>query len=178
MGARPEYRRDAAEFGRLLAERGYVVVYGGGRLGLMGVLADAALGAGGEVHGVIPRDLADRELAHTELTRLDVVGSMGERKARMLDLAGMVVATPGGLGTWEEFLEALSHAQLGYHSKPLGLLNTCGYYDPFLKLLETCADEGFMRKEFISYVVVGDDPAELLQKLEAYAAPRVAKTFA
>lgn len=174
-GVRPKYREEVAAFGRLLAERGYKVVYGGCRNGLMGVLADAALSAGGEVYGVVPTDLVEKEVAHKGLTSLDIVDDMTERKHRMLRAGDFIVAMPGGFGTWEEFLEALAWSQLGYHEKPLGILNVDGYYEPLLHMFKTCAREGFMKEEFISYVVVGESAEELLDKLENYSPKRIRK---
>jgi len=175
FGVKPDYRRDTEEFGRLLADRGYVLVYGGATSGLMGVVADGASQAGGAVHGVITEDLVGREIAHRGLARLETVSTMHERKARMLELSTMIVGLPGGIGTWEELLEALTFAQLGYHDKPIGVLNTQGYYDPLIQMLDKAVQEGFMRPELKSYLVVGSDPADLLNKLENYAPTRVVK---
>lgn len=149
-GLRPEYEAVASETGRALATNGLDLVYGGGRLGLMGKVADAALAAGGGVYGVIPRTLVQREQAHPGLTQLEIVDSLHERKARMHALADAFVALPGGLGTTEEFTEALTWVQLGLHQKPCGLVNALGYFDPYLAHLDTMAREGFVNTEFLS----------------------------
>mmetsp|Transcript_62774 Transcript_62774/g.194343 ORF Transcript_62774/g.194343 Transcript_62774/m.194343 type:complete len:143 (-) Transcript_62774:29-457(-) len=141
----------------------------------MGAVADAALRAGAEVRGIVPRSLVAPEMAHKGLTELRVVETMHERKQLMIDLSDMVAALPGGLGTWEELLEAMTWAQLGFHGKPIGLLNTRGYYDPLLAMLERCVTEGFMKREFISYLVVATDPGELVDKLLAYNPQRTSK---
>src|SRR5262245_7535509 len=135
-GARPEYRRAAEALGHELAHRGLGLVYGGARVGLMGMLADAALSSGGEVIGVIPERLKSREIAHGNLTELRVVGSMHERKQQMAQLADAFIAMPGGLGTLEEFTEVMTWAQLGLHRKPCGLLNVHDYYKCFIDLLD------------------------------------------
>src|SRR4029434_4742979 len=144
-GRRPEYGAAAAEFGRLLAQGDIRVVYGGGNVGMMGLLANAALGAGGEVIGVIPQRLVDRELAHPRLTDLRIVTSMHERKALMAELSDAFVALPGGLGTYEELCEVLTWAQLGIHHKPCGCLNILGYFDSLANLLDVAVTEGFLR---------------------------------
>jgi len=143
-GVRPEYREAARDLGRLLAQRGIGLVYGGARVGLMGAVADAALEAGGVVIGVIPQGLVAKEIAHTGLTELRVVASMHERKAMMADLADGFVALPGGWGTLEEFFEVLTWAQLGLHAKPCGLLNVGGYFDGLLKASLAFSIVGFL----------------------------------
>src|SRR6476469_1901061 len=142
VGLGPEYSATAAAFGRLLAERGIRVVYGAGNVGLMGELADAALAAGGNVIGVIPQMLVDRELAHRG-TDLRIVGSMHERKALMAELAEAFVALPGGLGPYEELCEVLTWGQLGIHAKPVGCLNVAGYFEPLKRMLDHAVAEGF-----------------------------------
>jgi uncharacterized protein (TIGR00730 family) len=159
--------------GRTLARRGIGVVYGGGSIGLMGALADAALAAGGEVVGVIPRALQLRELAHGGLTTLHVVGSMHERKARMAELSEGFVALPGGMGTLEELAEIVTWAQLGLHARPCGLLDVGGYWQPLVALLDHAVEEGFVRPEHRSLVVVARDPDELLDRFAAWQPPRV-----
>ena len=136
VGVKPAYAEAAAAFGTLLATRGIVLVYGGGNVGLMGVIADAALAAGGEVIGVIPRALADREIAHTGVSELRVVDSMHTRKAMMADLSDAFVAMPGGVGTFEEFFEAITWTQLGLHRKACGLLNVNGFYTPLAAFID------------------------------------------
>lgn len=163
-GARPEYAEMAAAFGRLLAQRGIRLVYGGGNVGLMGMLADAVLAAGGEVIGVIPQMLVDRELAHRG-TDLRIVTSMHERKALMAEISDAFVALPGGLGTYEELFEVLTWAQLGIHHKPVGCLNVHGYFEALARLLEHAISEGFLRPEQRQAILFGTDPEELLIRL-------------
>jgi len=168
-GARTEYRVAAEALGRELAARGIATVYGGGHVGLMGAMATAALEAGGAVTGVIPRALFEKELAHRGLTALHVVDTMHDRKRMMADLADGFVALPGGLGTLEELLEALTWTQLGVHGKPCGLLNVGGYWDPLLAMLDGAVGERFLRPEHRDLVAVASEPAEMLDLL---AAPR------
>jgi len=164
-GARTDYTTAASAFGRLLAERGIRLVYGAGNVGLMGVLADAALAAGGSVIGVIPQMLVDRELAHRG-TELRIVTSMHERKALMAELAEAFVALPGGLGTYEELCEVLTWGQLGIHAKPVACLNVAHYFDPLQRMLDHAVDEGFLRLEQRQLLIVEDDAEKLLQRLE------------
>lgn len=154
--------------GRTLAERGIRVVYGAGNVGLMGVLADAALAAGGQVIGVIPQMLVDRELAHQGLTELRIVGTMHERKALMAELSDAFIALPGGLGTFEELCEAVTWSQLGIHLKPCGALNVLGYFDHLHALFDHAVREGFVRAEHRELLVSAADPAALLDALAAY----------
>jgi len=172
-GSRPEYEDAAEAFGRLLAREGIGLVYGGGRLGLMGVVANAALEAGGEVIGIIPQKLVDLEAAHTGITQLHVVHSMHERKAMMADLADGFVALPGGIGTLEELFEVWAWLHLGYHAKPCGLLNVCGFYDPLIAFLDTIVVEGFLRTGTRAMLLSDDDPERLLQALRTYRGPDV-----
>lgn len=153
--------------GRLVAQRRLGLVFGGGHIGLMGVLADAALEAGGEVIGVIPQMLVDRELAHPRLTELRIVRSMHERKALMAELADAFIALPGGLGTFEELCEVLTWAQLGLHRKPVGCLNVCGYFDPLAALLDRAVAEGFLQPPHRQLLAIETDPASLLEALQA-----------
>jgi uncharacterized protein (TIGR00730 family) len=176
-GARHEYARAAADFGALLAGRGTRVVYGGGNVGLMGVLADAALAAGGEVIGVIPQMLVDRELAHRGVTEVRIVGSMHERKALMAELADAFVALPGGLGTFEELCEVLTWAQLGIHGKPVGCLNVAGYYDGLLQLLDHAVSERFLHPRQRELLVSASEPAPLLAELERHQPAADVKWF-
>jgi uncharacterized protein (TIGR00730 family) len=145
--------------------RGIGLVYGGGRVGLMGQIADAALEAGGSVIGVIPRALLAREVGHEHLTQMHVVGSMHERKARMAELSDAFVALPGGLGTLEELCEVLTWSQLGIHSKACGILNVEHYYDPLLALLDHAVREGFVRPEHRAIVIDEADPVRLIERL-------------
>ena len=166
-GSRPEYREAARELGALLASRRIRLVYGGGHVGLMGVLADAVLDGGGEVVGVITDGLQAREVGHTALPDLRVVATMHERKALMASLADAFVALPGGAGTLDEFFEAWTWTQLGIHRKPVGLLNVAGYFDALLTFLEHAVDQRFIRDEHWSAVVVDDDAARLVDRLSA-----------
>jgi uncharacterized protein (TIGR00730 family) len=164
-GLDPEFTRQARELGKGLARRGLGMVYGGGRRGLMGQAADAALEAGGRVTGVIPRALVDLELAHTGLSSLEVVSSMHERKARMAALSDAFIALPGGYGTLEEFFEVITWAQLGLHAKPLALLNTAGYYDGLLGFMEKAVDQGFIGPDNTVFFLVRGEPESLLDAL-------------
>ena len=172
-GARPEYLASARQIGTLLAQRGMAVVYGGGRVGLMGALADAALGAGGEVIGVMPHALVQREVAHHGLTALHVVDSMHERKALLAEMADAFVALPGGLGTLEEFFETWTWAQLGVHQKPVGLLDVADYWRPLITMLEHVEAEGFMRGTPREWLAIDTDPTSLLDRLAIFQPPRM-----
>jgi uncharacterized protein (TIGR00730 family) len=172
LGTDAAYRQAAVGLGRMLAERQVAIVYGGASVGLMGALADAALGAGGEVIGVIPQRLVDREVAHTGLSELRIVGSMHERKALMSELSDAALALPGGMGTLEEILEAATWSQLGIHAKPCGLLNVRGYYDPLVRLLDRAVDQAFLSPEHRGIVLVEKDPETLLERLAVYPARR------
>lgn len=164
-GRRSVHTTAAARLGRRMAETGLRLVYGGASIGLMGALADAALAAGGEVTGVIPQQLLEYEVAHTGLTRLLVVADIHERKAHMADLGDAFVALPGGFGTAEEFFEALTWAQLGFHRKPCVLLDTDGYYRPLLGFLSHAAEEGFISSEDVERIVTCAEPDEVLERL-------------
>jgi len=174
-GARPEYIQAARSFGKLLAERGIGIVYGGSNVGLMAALADAISDDLGDIIGVIPRMLVEREVANKALSDLRVVESMHERKALMAELADGFVALPGGIGTLEEFFETWTWGQLGMHTKPCGLLNVAGYFDPLLAFLDRAVAEKFVRDVHRAMVVVESDPAVLLARFEAYEPPRVVK---
>jgi len=175
FGRRPAYRLAAEQLGGLLAQRGITLVYGGGNVGLMGALADAALAGGGRVVGVIPRALAEKEIAHTGLSEMHVVGSMHERKALMADLADAFLSLPGGFGTWDEFCEALTWSQLGLQKKACAFLNVEGYYDALLALTERAAEDGFIREEHRKLLLVDGDAEMLLDRLENYDVPFVPK---
>jgi len=166
-GNDPEFAAAARLLGETLATSGRRLVYGGGHVGMMGIMADAALRAGGEVIGVIPRALQERELAQRNLTRLHVVGSMHERKALMAELADGFIALPGGLGTLEEFFEIWTWVQLGLMAKPLGLLNVNGFYGALLAFLDQVQAKGFVPREHLAIVSVAPQPAELLALMEA-----------
>jgi uncharacterized protein (TIGR00730 family) len=174
-GARPEYIEATRSFGRLLASRGIGIVYGGSNVGLMQALADAMLDDLGDIIGVIPRMLVEREVANKALTDLRVVDSMHERKAIMAELADGFVALPGGIGTLEEFFEIWTWAQLGMHDKPCGLLNVAEYFDPLLEFLDRAVAEKFVREVHRKMVIVESDPKALLARFEAYEPPRVVK---
>jgi uncharacterized protein (TIGR00730 family) len=171
VGGRPEYAGAARVLAGELVRRGVGLVYGGGGVGLMGVLADAVLAAHGEVIGVIPRALAAREIAHRGLTELLVVESMHERKATMAELSDGFIALPGGLGTFEETLEILTWSQLGIHRKPVGVLNVCGYYDGLLKLLASAVREQFIKREYVGLLLFADTSADLLDLFERWTPP-------
>jgi uncharacterized protein (TIGR00730 family) len=164
----PVYIEAARAVGRGLAERGIGVVYGGGRLGLMGAVADSALAAGGEVIGVIPEALVGAEVAHRGCTELHVVKNMHERKARFTDLSDGFVTIPGGVGTMDELWEAISWAQLGYHSKPVGVLNVAGFYDQLVAFNRNMIDVGFIREAHAGIMIVDDALDGLLDKMAAY----------
>ena len=169
-GTRPVYADAARRFASLLADRNLTLVFGGSARGLMQVLADTVLAAGGTVIGVIPRDLVDREIAHTGLTELHVVGSMHERKQKMADLADGFVALPGGFGTLDETAEVLTWRQLGLHQKPCGLLDVAGFYAPLLRFFDHAVDEGFVAAEQRRRLIADADPARLLDRLAAVPA--------
>jgi uncharacterized protein (TIGR00730 family) len=166
QGARKEYAAQAEAMGRLLGERGIRLVYGAGNVGLMGVLADAALAAGGEVIGVIPQMLVDKELAHRRLTELRIVTSMHERKALMAELSEAFIALPGGLGTYEELFEVLTWAQLGIHNKPCGCLNVLGYFDELRAVLDRAVQAGFLNEANRQLLMIAASGEELMDQLE------------
>jgi uncharacterized protein (TIGR00730 family) len=173
VGTNPCYRQVAQDLGHLLVQRGYGLVYGGGHIGLMGVIADTVLQDGGEVIGVIPEAMVARELAHHGVTQLHVVASMHERKARMAELAEAFIALPGGYGTLEEFFEVVTWAQLGIHHKPIGLLNVAGYFDALAMFVEHTIAEGFIRPEHRQLIVLAEHPHVLLEALTHHAVPAI-----
>jgi uncharacterized protein (TIGR00730 family) len=168
LGADPAFEAAAVALGEAIARRGLRLVYGGGRVGLMGVVADAALGAGGEVVGVITGALEGKELAHRGLTELLVVETMHERKAAMADASDCVVMLPGGFGTFEEFFEAVTWTQLGVHTKPCGILDVNRYFDPLRAALDHAVDQRFVRAEHRALIISETDPDLLLDKLAAW----------
>ena len=174
-GAKPGYQAAARGLGATLARRGYGLVYGGGRVGLMGTLADAVLEGGGHVIGVIPHGLAVKEVAHEGLSDLRIVDSMHERKAMMAELSAAFVALPGGLGTLEELFEALTWAQLGIHAKPCCILNIDGYFDGLLAFIRDAVRQGFVRQAHCDMLLHSTDIEQLLDAIEQYAAPQVEK---
>ncbi|MGC9970256.1 MAG: TIGR00730 family Rossman fold protein [Bryobacteraceae bacterium] len=167
FGRLPVYREAAVEVGRQLGRRGIGLVYGGGNVGLMGAVADAALAAGGQVIGVIPRALVDREIDHRGLTQLRVVDSMHERKALMAELSDAFLALPGGIGTFEELCEALAWSKLGIHGKACGVLNVEGYYDPLLAMMDLAVSERFLAPEDRALLIADTDAARLIERLLA-----------
>lgn len=169
-GDRPVYSEATEAFGRLLVARGHTLVYGGGDIGLMGVLADSVMAAGGEVVGVIPEFMLETELGHGGVTRLEVVGSMHERKARMAELADAFVALPGGIGTLEELFEIWTWAQLRLHTKPVGVLNLEGFFDHGIAFVQRMVDEGFVRERTRDLLIVDNDPVALLDRITSTAA--------
>ena len=174
-GSNPAYAEATAALANELAARGIGVVYGGGKVGLMGVIADTVLAAGGEAIGVMPQALIDREIGHAGLTELKVVDSMHERKALMAELADAFIALPGGIGTLEELIEIYTWSQLGIHDKACGVLNVRGYYDGLATFLDHAVSEGFLRAQHRAVLSISADPAELLDALAAYEPPRVSK---
>jgi uncharacterized protein (TIGR00730 family) len=174
-GARPEYLQAAAQLGQALASKSIGLVYGGAKVGAMGQIANAALASGGEVIGVIPEQLVEKEVAFTDLANLHVVGSMHERKALMVELSDGFIALPGGFGTFEEFFEVLTWAQLGLHRKPCGFLNVCGYFDQLIAFLDHAVDQQFLRTEYRAMVLVDEDPEGLLAQFAAYQPPAIDK---
>lgn len=174
-GDDPAFTAAARTLGRLIAEDGVVLVYGGGHVGLMGVLADAALAAGGRVVGVIPQSLVDREVGHAGLTELLVVKTMHERKHLMAERADAFIALPGGIGTLEELFEVWSWQQLGYHDKPIAMLNVAGYYDALLEFMHASHLHGFVSATQHQALLVDDDAARLLKRLRQAAAMATAR---
>ena len=171
LGARPAYQQAAQRLGELLAEQGIGVVFGGGCVGLMGAVADAALAKGGEVIGVIPESLVRREIGHRGVTKLHVVETMHQRKALMADLSDAFIALPGGYGTLEEICEAVTWSQLGIQQKPCGLLNIEGYWDGLLALLDHAVDEEFVRPENAQLILVATTPERMLERLLDWTSP-------
>jgi uncharacterized protein (TIGR00730 family) len=171
VGLKPEYAESARKVGHALARQGFGVVYGGGRVGLMGIVADAVLAASGPVIGVIPEPLATKEIAHHGLTELHIVADMHERKAMMARRSVAFLTLPGGIGTFEEFFETLSWAALGLHQKPLGILNIAGYFDPLLAMLDHGVTERFVRPHHLKRLIISTDPEAMVNELMAVATP-------
>ncbi|EXF95187.1 LOG family protein PA4923 [Pseudomonas fluorescens HK44] len=176
-GTDPAYRQAAIALGQELARRKLTLVYGGGAVGLMGIVADAALAAGGEVIGIIPESLKNLEIGHPGLTRLEVVDGMHARKARMAELSDAFIALPGGLGTFEELFEVWTWGQLGYHGKPLGLLEVNGFYSKLTAFLDHVVGEGFVREHHRDMLQMRESPQDLLDALDAWQ-PLVAPKWA
>lgn len=171
-GAAEVYADAMRQLARQMIDENIALVYGGGKVGLMGILADEMLRLGGEVTGIIPKDLMEKELAHEELTRLYIVKDMHERKAMMADLADGFIAAPGGIGTMEELFETSAWSQLGLHEKPIGIYNVNNYYDCLIELVVHFAKEGFVREKYTESLVIENDPGTLLGRLRMAAAPK------
>ncbi|WP_127956759.1 TIGR00730 family Rossman fold protein [Serratia microhaemolytica] len=167
-GQNPAYVASACEMGQLIASQGRRLIYGGGKKGLMGVVADAVLAAGGEVIGIIPERLVEAETAHHGLSQLEIVPDMHTRKARMAELADAFIALPGGIGTLEELFEIWTWGQIGYHSKPVALLDVAGFYQPLSQFLTHVADQGFMRHDYLATLHVSASAEQLLQQFDHY----------
>ncbi|ATP52326.1 TIGR00730 family Rossman fold protein [Pseudomonas putida] len=171
IGANPAYRDAAVALGQAIARRGLTLVYGGGAVGLMGIVADAAMAAGSEVVGIIPQSLLDAEVGHKGLSRLEVVDGMHARKARMAELSDAFIALPGGLGTLEELFEVWTWGQLGYHAKPLGLLDVNGFYEKLGGFLDHIVEEGFVRPQHRAMLLLGQQADALLDGMSEFVAP-------
>ncbi|MCA0455542.1 MAG: TIGR00730 family Rossman fold protein [Chloroflexi bacterium] len=174
-GAQPVYMQAARAIGLSLAKREIGLVYGGGKVGLMGAIADGALEGGGQVLGIIPQSLVDRELAHKGLTELQILSSMHERKAAMAQVAEGFIALPGGFGTLDELFEIITWAQLGFHRKPVALLNVAGYFNPLLAFIDHMATEGFIKPEHRGAILVRNEVEDLLDTLVSYQPPELEK---
>lgn len=170
-GTDPKFMEEAIKAGTLIAKSGLTLVYGGGRVGLMGAVADAALAAGGKVTGVMPGDLVKQEISHTGLTELHVVNSMHERKLAMADLSDGFLCLPGGPGTFEEIFEQWTWALLGIHAKPCGFVNVSGYYDPMRHLTQHMADNGFIGQSYVDMLIYADSTEEAIERFRNYVAP-------
>lgn len=175
LGIDNAYQTDALVLGKLLAQQNITLVYGGAKVGIMGAVADAALNSGGKVTGVIPNFLKTKEVAHDNLTELIVVKTMHERKTLMHDLCDGLIALPGGFGTMEELFEVLTWAQLGLHQKPIGLLNTNGFYDALIQLITNMVEKGFLKQINQDMLLVSNDVNDLLLQMKNYKAPEVHK---
>ena len=175
FGVNPAYVKAAIDLGNAIAKRNICLVYGGARVGLIGEIASTVIRAKGEVIGVIPKDLVDKEVAHSNLSDLRIVGSMHERKSLMAELSDGFIALPGGFGTLEEIFEAITWAQLSFHDKPCGLLNINGYYDDLIKFLDHSLEENFIVPEHRAMIIVDDDPDSLLDKFSKYEPPIIDK---
>jgi uncharacterized protein (TIGR00730 family) len=174
-GRRPDYAKAAQDLARELVQRNLGLVYGGSSVGIMGVLADAVINAGGRVIGVLPEALMRKELAHKNLSELHVVGSMHERKTMMVEKADAFIALPGGVGTFEEIFETWTWAQLGFHRKPCGLLNVAGYYNHLSRFLDHAVEEAFMQPAHRAMLAVESDPGVLIDRFASYEPPTVSK---
>lgn len=171
MGTRPAYAKAAVNLGKMLADSDIELVYGGGNVGLMGVVANACMAAGGKVTGIIPKALMELEVGHINLTQLHVVNDMHERKAMMAQLSDAFIALPGGIGTMEEMFEVWTWGQLGFHKKPVGVLDVAGYYSHLHHFLDQMVSEGFLKERHRKMVAVEEDAAALLERLRQYQPP-------
>jgi uncharacterized protein (TIGR00730 family) len=171
VGNDPKFLEEAVSAGTLIAKQGLTLVYGGGKVGLMGAVADAALAAGGKVIGVMPADLVNQEIGHKGLTELKIVNSMHERKWAMAELSDGFLCLPGGPGTYEEIFEQWTWGFLGFHAKPCGFVNVSGYYDIFQKLTQQAADSGFLAQQYVDMLVYGGSTAEVIEGFRAYVPP-------
>jgi hypothetical protein len=171
FGNQPIYAETAKAMGAAIAQRGLELVYGGGKVGLMGTVADAALAAGGSVIGIMPKFLVDKEIAHRGLTELRVVDTMHARKEMLMRLSDAMITLPGGWGTYDELAEAITWAQLGLHSKPIGLLNVAGFYDPLIAVMDNAIDTGFVRPVHRDLLIVEDDVERMLDRVMTYQPP-------
>jgi len=174
-GGKPEYKAASEAFGKLLVRENIRLVYGGGNVGLMGTISSSVMAAGGEVIGVIPKFLADKELAHTDVTKLHIVGSMHERKALMADLSDGFVALPGGIGTLEELFEVFTWAQLGLHEKPCAVLNVAGFYDHLYEFLRHTVEMRFMKEPNLDMLILESDAEKMLARMKSYRSPKIEK---
>ena len=175
FGVNPAYVKAASDLGNAIAKRNICLVYGGARVGLMGEIASTVIRAKGEVIGVIPKDLVEKEVAHSNLSDLRIVGTMHERKSLMAELSDGFIAMPGGFGTMEEIFEAITWAQLSFHDKPCGFLNIKGYYNDLIKFLDHSVEENFIVPEHRAMIVIDDDPESLLEKFLNYEPPKIDK---
>ncbi|MGC8743852.1 MAG: TIGR00730 family Rossman fold protein [Verrucomicrobiia bacterium] len=173
-GKNPVYKKAAEELAVSLVKRGIGIIYGGGNIGLMGILADTALKYGGSVTGVIPQSMVEKELAHKAVTRMRIVRTMSERKSLMIELSNGFIALPGGIGTYDELFEVITLKQLGFHSKPSGILNVNGYFDPFIDLIKNATDEGFLLSDIESLFITAETADALVSKLTDSIASRSA----
>jgi uncharacterized protein (TIGR00730 family) len=176
-GIHPHYEQAAIALVHVLFNKGIGLVYGGGNVGIMGIIADEMIRLGGEVIGVIPRSLMDKEVGHTGITQQIVVENMHQRKAKMFELSDACIALPGGIGTMEELFEAFTWSQLGFHHKPCGVLNVSGFYEPLHNLLQHMVDHQFLKQEFKDMLIFNDDAEQLINQLENFKFPQVLKWY-
>ncbi len=176
-GSKDEYIKVTQNLGNLLAQKGITLVYGGGNVGLMKIIADSVLEAKGKVIGIIPKTIDKLEVTHNDITELHIVDSMHQRKAMMEEMSDSFIVLPGGLGTLDEMFEVLSWCQLGFHHKPCGILNIGGYYDSLLKFLDEMIDDNFASKDLYSFLLVAHKPDQILDKILNYKSPKIRRSF-